>query len=91
MDIQLAKADIIKRFQQINDESLIIAIKSLLDSVQGQKENPKKDIFSRYTDADMVSRAEGSEQDIAEGKTITAEQLKENVENWKKEKRLNIK
>ncbi len=31
MDIQLAKADIIKRFQHVNDESLILAFKNLLD------------------------------------------------------------
>lgn len=31
MDIQLTKEDIIKRFQQVNDESLILAFKNLLD------------------------------------------------------------
>ena len=31
MDIQLTKADIIKRFQHVNDESLILAFKNLLD------------------------------------------------------------
>ena len=31
MDIQLEKAAIIKRFQQVNDESLVQALKSLLD------------------------------------------------------------
>lgn len=58
---------------------------------QDQKEKSKADIFSRYTDEDMIARAESSERDIAEGKTITMDQFKENVENWKKEKRSNIK
>jgi hypothetical protein len=91
MDIQLAKEDIIKRFQQVTDESLILAVKDLLDFAQGQKGETKEDIFTKYTDADMVARAERSELDIAEGRTITMTQFKENVENWKKEKRLNTK
>jgi hypothetical protein len=91
MDIQLTKADIIKRFQQINDESLITAIKSLLDYAQSQKEKSKKDIFSQNTDADMIEHAERSERDIAEGRTISGAQFKENIENWKKKKHVNIR
>ena len=34
MDIQLEKANIIERLKQINDESLLQAVKSLLDNAQ---------------------------------------------------------
>jgi len=34
MDIQLEKSNIIKRLKQINDESLLQAVKSLLDYAQ---------------------------------------------------------
>ncbi len=38
MDIQLTKADIIKRFQDVNDESLILAFKNLLDYALSKEE-----------------------------------------------------
>ena len=91
MDIQVTKADIIKRFKEINDESLIMAIKSLLDYAQGHKSIPKEDNIGRYTDAEMVAGAERSERDIKEGKTISGAQFKVDVESWKKKKQLNIK
>ncbi len=42
MDIQLTKADIIKRFQHVNDESLILAFKNLLDyALSKEAEDPQ--------------------------------------------------
>jgi len=38
MDIQLTKADIIERFQHVNDESLILAFKNLLDYALSKEE-----------------------------------------------------
>lgn len=38
MDIQLTKEDIIKRFQHVNDESLILAFKNLLDYALSKEE-----------------------------------------------------
>lgn len=40
MNIQLEKSNIIKRLQQINDESLLQAVKSLLDYAQKNVEQP---------------------------------------------------
>ena len=42
MDIQLTKADIIKRFQNVNDESLILAFKNLLDYALNKEETDKQ-------------------------------------------------
>lgn len=38
MDIQLTKEDIIKRFQHVTDESLILAFKNLLDYALSKEE-----------------------------------------------------
>ena len=40
--------------------------------------------------AEMISRAKASEQDIAEGRTISSSDFKLKLEDWKQKKRSNI-
>ncbi len=42
------------------------------------------------TQDEMNRRADASEKEIAEGKTVTADQFSRDFENWKREKRSSI-
>ena len=86
MDIQTRKLNFIQEILAVNNEKIIDKLESLLI-----KERSKEDLFNRYTTEDMIARAKRSEHDIAEGRTITTAQFKEDFENWKKKKRSNIR
>lgn len=45
----------------------------------------------RFLKKEMIRRARQSEQEIAEGKTISAKQFNADFQQWKKEKRQSIK
>ena len=79
MDIQTRKLNFIQEILAVNNEKIIDKLESLLI-----KERSKEDLFNRYTTEDMIARAKRSEHDIAEGRTITTAQFKEDFENWKK-------
>jgi major membrane immunogen (membrane-anchored lipoprotein) len=56
-------------------------------TISAQHNNNSKSFF-KTTKENLIQRAEMSEKDIAEGRTISAQQFKEDVENWKKERKL---
>lgn len=79
MDIRSEKLEIIARLTAIDDLGLIQRIKQLLD--QG-----KKDKLFETADEELVLRAKGSLQSIAEGKTRNIGDFQKEVEAWKKGK-----
>ncbi len=62
MDIQLEKADIVRRLQHVEDESLILAFKNMLDYAM------KKNISIESGRAEMAANAEASNRDIGAGR-----------------------
>ncbi len=59
MDLASEKAEIVKRFEQVNDASLIQAIKSLLDFALGKQ--PEKDEALESSIAKGLKQSENGE------------------------------
>ncbi len=57
--------------------------------VQAEKENERQS--ESLLKKEMIGRAKQAEQEIAEGKSISAEQFNSDFQQWKKEKRQSIK
>jgi hypothetical protein len=75
MNIHEEKKTIIERFKQINDKSLINAIKGLLDSAQ-------KDATNRTTLEEYNEELNQADKEIAEGKGVKHTIFKEQVAKW---------
>lgn len=71
MNIQAEKSEIIERFKQINDSSLINAIKNLLDYAQ------KDRTINQDLKEKLSNRALISEQNIKEEKILSLEEVKD--------------
>lgn len=56
-----------------------------------QVEKKSKSQSGSLLKKEMIRRAEQSEQEIAEGKTISAKQFNADFQKWKREKRESIK
>lgn len=69
MDIQAEKLHLIEWLARLNDIKIIQDIKAL-------KKETDKDLFKRYTDQDLVNRAEASLEDIAAGRTTNLSEFK---------------
>jgi 23S rRNA pseudoU1915 N3-methylase RlmH len=68
------------------DERFLALVHSMVQAEKksrSQSENLQK--------LEMIRRAEQSEKEITEGKTISAEQFNADFQQWKKEKRLSTK
>jgi hypothetical protein len=76
MDIQAEKLHLIEWLARLNDIKIIQDIKVL-------KKEADKDLFKRYTDRDMVNRAEASLEDVAAGRTTKVSDFKTELESWK--------
>ena len=76
MDIQAEKLHLIEWLARLNDIKIIQEIKAI------EKENTK-DLFKRYSDQDMINRAEASLEDIKAGRTTKLVDFKVEIENWK--------
>ena len=76
MDIQAEKLLLIEWLARLNDIKIIQDIKAL-------KKETDKDLFKRYTDRDLVNRAEASLADIAAGRTTNLSEFKTEIESWK--------
>ena len=61
---------------RLNDIKVIQVIKAL------KKENDQ-DLLVRYTDQDLVNRAEASLEDIEAGRTTKLRDFKTEIESWK--------
>ncbi len=72
MNIQLAKADILKRFEQVNDESLIFAIKNLLDDA----------LKKGQTDEMLDTSIDKALQQVKEGKVTSHNEVREKYRKW---------
>lgn len=82
MDVQAEKLHLIEQLARLEDVSIIQKIKEVLQSsdegnVVGY--NPDGSIITK---ADLISRAEVSEQDIKEGRVKNLSVLKEEIKNW---------
>lgn len=76
MDIQAEKLLLIEWLARLNDARIIQDIKAL-------KKETDKDLFRRYSDQDLVNRAEASLEDITAGRTTNLNDFKSEVERWK--------
>jgi len=79
MDIQAEKLHLIEWLVRLNDVKVIQEIKAL-------KKETSKDLFKRYTDQDMINRAEASMEDIAMGRTTKLADFKTEIDHWKQSK-----
>jgi hypothetical protein len=70
MNLALEKQRLIDELNAIDDIHLIKAIKEMLNYAHNIK---KQDPLS---DVDLISRIEASEEDIANGRTVTLEQVR---------------
>lgn len=73
--------ELINQFAQLEkaqQEKVLTYVQELLEG---------KDLFDKFTQKDMLSRAEASEQDIASGQTKSGQQFKDDFEAWKKKAR----
>lgn len=68
------------------DERFLALVHSM---VQAEKKNRSQS--ENLQKLEMIRRAEQSEKEITEGKTISAEQFNTDFQQWKKEKRLSTK
>jgi hypothetical protein len=75
MNIQEEKKTIIERFKQINDRSLINAIKGLLDYAQ-------KDAANRITLEEYNEELNQADKEISEGKGVNQADFKAQVAKW---------
>jgi major membrane immunogen (membrane-anchored lipoprotein) len=80
MDLQTEKLYLIEWLARLNDMGIIQKIKALQKETGG-------DMFTRYTAQDMLERAKASEEDIAAGRTISAEDFKNEIDQWIESKR----
>ena len=76
MDIQAEKLRLIEWLAKLSDIKIIQEIKAI------EKETTK-DLFKRYTDQDMIDRAEASLEDIEAGRTTRLKDFKTEIEHWK--------
>ena len=81
MDIQLEKLQLIEWLAHLNDTKVVEEIKAL-------KKIADKNLFSRYTEADMVGRAQRSMDDIENGRTTKLADFKTEIESWKQSRNL---
>ena len=76
MDIQAEKLHLIEWLARLSDIKIIQEIKAI------EKETTK-DLFKRYTDQDMINRAEASLKDIEAGSTTKLVDFKTEIAHWK--------
>lgn len=88
MSTSVVKQTLHELIDRIEDDDLLLLYMKLLEREIGKSST--KDFFNTTT-SDMIRRAEMSEQDIAAGRTINAQQFKVEIENWKKQKNPNTK
>ena len=77
MDIQAEKLHLIEWLARLSDIKIIQEIKAI------EKETTKDLLFKRYTDQDMIDRAEASLEDIEAGRTTRLTDFKTEIEHWK--------
>ena len=75
MNITLEKQRIKDEVDNINDETVLNAIKKILGLA-------KDSSLPKLSQQDLVNRALESEKAIAEKKFVTIEELKEEMKNW---------
>lgn len=75
MNITLEKQLIKAELDNINDETILYAIKKILGMVGVSP-------FSKLTQQDLIKRALESEKAIAENRILTIEELEEEMKNW---------
>ncbi len=78
MDLQTRKLNLITYLSQLQDESFIDKIEKIL-----YKKSPVEEIsFKPFTQEELIERIKKSEQDFAEGKFKTQEELELISANW---------
>lgn len=75
MNITLEKQLIKAELDNVNDETVLYAIKKILGMVGVSP-------FPKLTQQDLINRALESEKAIAENRILTIEELEEEMKNW---------
>lgn len=76
MDIQTEKLHLIEWLAKLSDIKIIQEIKDI-------EKAATKDLFKRYTDQDIIDRAEASVEDIEAGRTTRISDFKTEIDHWK--------
>ncbi len=85
MRIATVKKEIHEYIDQA-DQRFLTLVYSMVQAEKGNQES-----LDDKLRAEMITRAEASERDIAEGRTISAQDFKLKLEGWKQVKRESIK
>ena len=80
MDVNLLKKEIGEYLNKADDRLLHL----IYGMIQADKDADKQDLFSKYSEDDMVKRAEESLRDVKGGKTTKLRDFKSEIEQWKK-------
>ena len=76
MDIKTAKLELIARLTVIEDETLILRVKQLLDQASDYG-------LFETTDEDLIERAKSSLKSISQGRTRNITEFENEVKAWK--------
>ena len=82
MDIQAEKLLLIEQLARLQDVTIILKVKQILQSSNPEAKagyDPDGSVISR---ADLLSRADESNKAITEGRTKSIEQVRENMKKW---------
>ena len=77
MDIQSEKLHLIEWLARLSDTKIIQEIRAI-------EKEANKDLFNRYSDQNMIERAEASLEDIQAGRTTKLTDFKTEIEHWKR-------
>ena len=79
MNIQAKKLWLIEHLLRIQDDVLINRLKSFMEHINREDEEIKPMSLESFYD-----RIERSEEDILNGRTISHDQMKKEIETWKR-------
>ncbi len=78
MDIQTRKLNLIRYLINLKDESLLNYIETTIQSMEDADDN----FIKQMTKAELIDRAQKSENDYVEGRTILQDELEKTSDNW---------
>ncbi len=90
MDIQATKLELMRLLLNTQKEQVLARIREVFEQEEGEEIVGYKPNGDLITQPELVARAEASERDIAEGRTISIHQFSQDLEKWKKEKRKSL-
>ncbi len=80
MDLQVRKIQFVQEFLKINNEQLVDVLEKVLKS---EKKKIKERYFEAITIAELNQMIDQAEDDIANNRMISLDELKTKIESWK--------